>query len=225
MMKANIKQTLLSTAIAVSTLAATSMMSTSAFAGASANIAVGSNYMWRGTTQTGDEAAISGGLDYDFGNGFSVGTWTSNLGEGAGYELDLYGGYAGKIGGADYGVSLTNYRYPTQDGSDFTEVGGSLGFGPVSASVAYTVASEDDDTPAFSKGDIYYSLGLSKEIKTGLSVGATVGSYDFDNEAADDYVHYQLSLSKDDFTFAVDDTDLDDSDPRVSVSWSKSIDL
>lgn len=224
-MKANLKHTLLSTAIAVSTLAATSMMASSAFAGASANIGVGSNYMWRGTTQTGNDAAISGGLDYEFGNGLSFGTWTSNLGDGAGYELDLYGGYTGKIGGADYGVSLTNYRYPTQDGSDFTEVGGSLGFGPVSASVAYTIDSDEDTDAGFNEGDIYYSLGFSKEIKTGLSLGATVGSYDFDDVGGTDYTHYQLSLGKDDFTFAIDDNDLDDSDPRVSVSWSKSIDL
>lgn len=220
-MKSILKHTLLSSAIAVSTMVGSS----GAFAGGSANIGVGSNYIWRGVTQTGDEAAVSGGLDYDFGNGLAVGTWASNLGEGNGYELDLYGSYGGKVGGADYSVSLTNYRYPTQDGSDFTEVGGSLGMGPVSFGVAYTIDSEDNNTPEFSEGDIYYSLGVSKEVKTGLSIGATVGNYEFDNDAGSDYTHYQLSLSKDDFTFAIDDNDLADSDPRVSISWSKSLDL
>lgn len=217
------KKTLISTAIAVSGLMA--LTTTTAFAGGSANIGVGSNYIWRGVTQNNDNAAVSGGLDYDFGNGLSVGTWTSNLSDGNGYELDLYGAYGGKIGAADYSVGLTNYRYPTQDDADFTEVNGSLGFGPVSASVAYTIDSDDDTTPAFSKGDIYYSLGFSKEIKSDLTVGAMIGKYDFDDNAAEDYTHYQLSLGKGDFTFAVDDNDLKGSDPRASVSWTKSFDL
>ena len=214
------KKIFISSAIVVSTL-----MASTAFAGGSANIGVGSNYIWRGVTQTGDQAAVSGGLDYDFGNGLSVGTWTSNLDDGLGYELDLYGAYGGKIGAADYSVGLTNYRYPTQNDADFTEVNGSLGFGPVSLGLAYTIDSDDDNTATFSKGDIYYSLGFSKEIKSDLTVGATIGKYDFDDKAGEDYTHYQLSLGKGDFTFAVDDNDLNGSDPRVSVSWSKSFDL
>jgi len=217
------KKILISSAIAVSTLMA--LPATTDFAGASANIGVGSNYIWRGQTQSGDDAAISGGLDYEFGNGLSVGTWTSSLGGGNSYELDLYGAYGGKIAGADYSVGLTNYRYPTADNADFTEVNGSLGFGPVSLGLAYTIDSDDDDTPEFSKGDIYYSLGFSKDIKSDLSVGATIGKYDFDDAAGKDYTHYQLNLGKGDFTFAVDDNDLDGSDPRVSVSWAKSFDL
>ncbi len=224
------KKTLISSAIAVSTLMA--LTTTTAFAGGSANIGVGSNYIWRGLTQTGDDAAISGGLDYDFGNGLSVGTWTSSLGGGNSYELDLYGAYGGKVAGADYSVGLINYRYPTVTGSvnpdaieDFTEVNGSLGFGPVSANVAYTIDSDNNDTVANSKGDIYYSLGFKKEIKSDLTVGAMVGKYDFDDKAGEDYTHYQLSLGKGDFTFAVDDNDLKGSDPRASVSWTKSFDL
>ena len=33
-----------------------------------ANIAVGSNYIWRGVTQTGDLSAVSGGVDYAHGS-------------------------------------------------------------------------------------------------------------------------------------------------------------
>jgi uncharacterized protein (TIGR02001 family) len=211
--------------IVLATAVAAVLTSGVAAADLSANAGVYSNYIWRGVTQSGDDAAISGGLDYDFGNGLSVGTWTSSLGGGGSYELDLYGAYGGKIGAADYSVGLTNYRYPTADNADFTEVNGSLGFGPVSASVAYTIDSDDDNTPEFSKGDLYYSLGFKKEIKSDLSVGATIGKYDFDDKAGKDYTHYQLNLGKGDFTFAVDDNDLKGSDPRVSVSWTKSLDL
>ncbi len=211
--------------VITSVFIASTLLTSTAFSAGSANIAVGSNYIWRGVTQSGDDAAISGGLDYETGNGISFGTWTSSLGGGNAYELDLYGAYGGKLGGADYSVGFTNYRYPTANNADFTEVNGSLGFGSVSFTTAYTVSSDDDTTPEFSKGDIYYSLSYTKEIKKDLSLSLTAGKYDFDNATGSDYTHYQLGLSKGDFTFAIDDNDLTNSDPRVSVSWSKSLDL
>jgi uncharacterized protein (TIGR02001 family) len=45
----------------------------------SANIGVVSNYMWRGVTQTGDQAAVQGGLDVTHESGFYAGTWASNI--------------------------------------------------------------------------------------------------------------------------------------------------
>jgi uncharacterized protein (TIGR02001 family) len=45
----------------------------------SANIGAVSNYIWRGVTQTGDQAAIQGGLDYGHVSGFYAGTWISNI--------------------------------------------------------------------------------------------------------------------------------------------------
>ncbi len=82
--------------IATSVLAASAVTSSVAMAESpwSANIGVGSNYMWRGITQTDNAAAISGGVDYANPNGFYAGTWTSNVTwVGDSYELDLYAGY------------------------------------------------------------------------------------------------------------------------------------
>jgi uncharacterized protein (TIGR02001 family) len=45
----------------------------------SANIGAVSNYVWRGVTQTGDQAAIQGGLDVSHESGFYAGTWVSNI--------------------------------------------------------------------------------------------------------------------------------------------------
>ncbi|MGB5832339.1 MAG: TorF family putative porin [Thiohalocapsa sp.] len=45
----------------------------------SANIGAVSNYIWRGVTQTGDQAAIQGGLDVAHESGFYAGTWISNV--------------------------------------------------------------------------------------------------------------------------------------------------
>ena len=50
------------------------------------------DYIWRGDTQTGGDASLSGGLDADFGNGFAIGTWVGSLGasDDDSYELDIY---------------------------------------------------------------------------------------------------------------------------------------
>lgn len=45
----------------------------------SANIGAVSNYVWRGVTQTGDQAAVQGGLDVAHESGFYAGTWASNI--------------------------------------------------------------------------------------------------------------------------------------------------
>ncbi len=206
------------------------VLSAQVYAGSSANIGVASNYIWRGETQTNDAAAVSGGLDFETGTGLYVGTWVSNVdfsgGDSGQYEMDLYGGYGGKAGTLDYDVSLTHFLYPIGNDDSFTELGLSLGSGPITGAVAYTVASEDDTGAEYSTGDLYFSLSGSGEIKPGLSLGATVGHYDFDDNAGEDYSHVQVSLGKDDFTFALDKNDTDAGDDlRATASWSKSFDL
>jgi uncharacterized protein (TIGR02001 family) len=54
------------TSLAVSSVLATSALSfqASAVEGLSANVAMTSNYLWRGVTQNANDAAISGGIDY-----------------------------------------------------------------------------------------------------------------------------------------------------------------
>ena len=43
-----------------------------ASAGPSANLTATSNYIWRGVTQTDDQAAVQGGLDYEFDIGLRL---------------------------------------------------------------------------------------------------------------------------------------------------------
>ena len=213
--------------IAASLLASASTMGSGVVLAESAftaNVGVTSNYIWRGKTQTGDIAAVSGGIDYAFKSGAYVGTWVSNLDSGA-YENDIYGGYAFDAGPVGLDVGYILYRYPLAvPGADFSEVYVNASFDMFSAGLALTVDTDagGDDS------DVYIYVGAEFEVKKGLTLGLTYGDYDFDDAAATDYSHIQVSLSKDDFTFAIDDTDESagtDGDPRISVSWSKSFDL
>ena len=189
-----------------------------------ANVGVTSNYIWRGVTQADDLSAVSGGIDYAHASGAYVGLWTSNL-NGGQYEQDIYAGYKMKAGPVGLDFGYIKYMYPVDAAveADFDEVYVNASFNMFSAGLALTTDKEAGGDVA----DVYTSVGASFEVKKDLNLGITFGSYDFEDTAATDYSHYQLSLSKGDFTFAYDDNDLtgNTGDPRLSVTWSHSIDL
>jgi len=225
---------------AASVMAASALASAAAHAEFTGNIGVTSNYVWRGVTQTNNQAAIQGGLDYAHESGFYAGTWLSNVdfsgGAGAGeYEWDLYAGYAGSFGDFGYDIGVFNYAYPLANpDADFTEVGVAASYGPVSAGVNYTVNSDLDDVAgnAFVEGDIYYYVSGDFSLSDTLGLNLTVGHYDYDqdNAALEDYNHYGVGLTKStadfgDFSFAVSNTDINNDDPLAFVSWNKAFDL
>ncbi|MFA5529919.1 MAG: TorF family putative porin [Thiohalomonadaceae bacterium] len=216
-------------------LTTSALVSGAACAATTGNVGVTSNYLWRGTPQSGDESALSGGLDYVHDTGLYAGTWTSSIGGGSQYELDLYAGIAGEISRFSYDLGAIQYMYPVDDDAelDFTEVHGSVSYGPLTAFAAYTVSKEAD---VDDENDLYLSLAARFTLQEDLALGLLFGRHDLEDEAAEDITHYQVTLSKSlegvgDFTFAVDkasdyvDGTTVDEDPRVSVSFSKSFDL
>ena len=56
----------------------------------SGNVAYATDYRFRGISQTDRDMALQGGFDYDFGNGFYLGTWASNVQFGGSIEVDWY---------------------------------------------------------------------------------------------------------------------------------------
>ena len=212
--------------IAASLLASASTMGSGVVLAESpltANIGVTSNYIWRGVTQTNDLSAVSGGIDYAHKSGAYVGLWASNL-SGAQYEQDIYAGYAFDAGPVGLDIGYILYMYPVANAqADFSELYVNASFDMFSAGLALTT-----DTDAGGQdSDTYIFVSAEFEVKKGLTVGLTYGDYDFDEPTSTDYSHFQVSLSKDDFTIAYDDNDAagPDGDARLSVSWSKSFDL
>lgn len=196
-----------------------------------ANVGVTSNYIWRGTTQTNDASAVSGGIDYAHASGFYAGTWVSNVTwtNVDGYEQDLYAGYGFDAGPVGLDVGYIKYTYPVGNGQDdFDELYVNASYDMFSAGVALTTSTEagGDDSHQ------YIYVGAEFEVKKDLTLAVTFGDYDFDGGDTADYSHTQISLSKGDFTFALDDNDTDNAvwgvgsdDMRFTVSWSHSIDL
>jgi len=65
------------------------------------NVGFVTDYVFNGISQTFREPAVQGGFDYVNQNGIYLGTWASNVSgnqyTNASMELDLYGGYNGKV--------------------------------------------------------------------------------------------------------------------------------
>ena len=132
------------------------------------NVALSSDYIWRGMTQTAEEPAISGGFDIAGESGLYFGAWASNVefGDGAALELDWYAGYANELdNGFSYDIGYLAYTYPGEDSLDFEEI--YVGFGY--SYFGYTFSSGQDSAP--DNSEISVALG-----ETGL--GLTYGDYD-----------------------------------------------
>ncbi len=129
----------------------------------SANVAVTSDYVWRGVSQTRENPAIQAGVDLTQGL-FYAGAWASNVdyGDSTDAELDLYFGVRPEYAGITWDLGVIGYIYPGQpDGADYDyaefKAGGSRAVGPatVGGVVYYTPdyqgANGDDDAATYAE--------------------------------------------------------------------------
>lgn len=199
-----------------------------------ANVALATDYVFRGFSQTNEEPAISGGFDYDFGNGFSVGTWASNVnfGDSTSSEVDLYGGYSFEVSdGVSIDLSYVYFAYPGEtDSLNYSEFVAGVGVGDLGFSLVYSpdyFGSESDAIVL--NADYAKSLGEN----LGLSVHLGYSDVDEDNffdAGENSYIDYSIGLSTTaagvDLGLTLYGTDLDNidaADDRVVFSISKSL--
>lgn len=93
------------------------------------NLALVSDYRFRGLSQTFKLPAVQGGADFAHSSGIYLGTWASNVSgnqypNGNSMEWDFYGGYKGSLP-ADFGydVGLLYYWYPGAKFNNVTDTG------------------------------------------------------------------------------------------------------
>jgi uncharacterized protein (TIGR02001 family) len=210
------------------TLAAGSLLALSPLASAefSGNVALTTDYVWRGMSQTDEQPAIQGGFDYNHDSGFYVGTWASNVdfddGDQAHIEIDLYAGFGGEFSnGLSWDAGAIYYAYPGVDDNrdyDYWEAYGSLGydFGPVAVTGGLNYSPNffgDSDDAIWYYGEAEVPLPMD------FTVSAHLGHQDVDDNTAwgtPDWTEWKLAIGKSwngfDFELAYTDTDLDDNE-------------
>lgn len=219
------------------------MLSTASVATAaevSGNVSIGTDYAFRGISQTNEEATIQGGFDIAGDSGLYAGIWASNVAFDGSSEIDLYFGYGGSFSEeVSYDVGFLRYEYPddAQGGapdSSFNEIYGSVGFYGFTLGLNYSPDYFfESDTATY----VYIGYDLSLPNDFGLSFH--VGDQSIDDNAqwgTPDYVDYSISLSKSwaelDWSLTWYDTDLSSNecfggsdlcDSRVVLAVGKSL--
>lgn len=218
------KKSLLTTAVSALALTA----SATSFADVEGSAAITNNYIWRGLTQSINEAAFQGGLKVSGESGLYAGTWVSNVSydsdDAYSYEHDVYFGFGGETDGFTYDVGYLYYNYDENAGFDFGEAYATLGFGNFSVSWYTLINAEPDgndfpgtgwDFDAF--GTNYFAGNLAIPMASGATVGLHLGFHDGDfaeafNGVTDSYFDYNVSIAKDGFMFMVTGTNLGSDD-------------
>jgi uncharacterized protein (TIGR02001 family) len=190
----------------------------------SGNVALSSDYTFRGISQTNEGPAFQGGFDLSHESGFYVGNWNSNVEFGdASLEMDTYAGWAGSFNNFGVDVGAVYFFYPdtseADDNFDYGEIYGTLSYDFGVASVSAGVDLTDEFFGE--SGDAqHYRAGVSVPFAGFLSADGSVGYQAIDENdtfGTPDYWHYTLGLSAsfaENYSAGISftDTDLDDSD-------------
>lgn len=98
-----------------------------------ANVALTTDYVFRGISQSNEEPTIQGGMDWaDSATGLYAGVWGSGVDfDDATTEMDFYGGMSKTIDNLTWDLGAIYYFYPGADDSksyDFWELAAAVGY-------------------------------------------------------------------------------------------------
>lgn len=187
------------------------------------NLGVTTDYVFRGISQSRNKPAVSAGVDYAHSpTGVYLGAWASTISwiadshadsvatanrSSTPYELDLYGGIKGDIGGGlSYDAGAIYYMYPghklgsAPDANTF-EVYGKVAYGPVYFKINYALT--DAIYTSDKAGSYYLDLGADVPVAEGLVLNAHYGHWKFANGGATpsasvyDYSDWKVGVTQD----------------------------
>ncbi|MDC8760587.1 TorF family putative porin [Janthinobacterium fluminis] len=170
------------------------------------NLALTSDYRYRGLSQSRLDPALQGGADYvNNPTGLYAGVWastikwTKDLGGKGSVEIDVYAGKRGEITKAiSYDVGGLYYIYPSNGlspNANTFELYGQLGYGPLY--VKYSHATSNLFGAADSKRSGYFDVGFNYDVYEGYMLNLHAGRQNVKNNGALSYSDYKIGVSKD----------------------------
>ena len=219
-------------------------LSTTALADFSATVNLASDYTFNGVSQTSNDPALQGSLDYAADSGFYAGTWASNVDFGSGddtnVEWDAYVGQYFQLNekfGLDTGIAY--YTYHGDSASD------TYNYPEAYAKFGYSSSMGDSEVNFWYSWD-YFGLDVNHyiamvahtvEVAPGHSIKVSFDRSTSADEAiwawdgTDAYNHYRVEYMTNwkgfDFDLAFENTnmDIDTADARVVLSVSRTFSL
>lgn len=208
---------------------------TCAFSG---NVALTTDYVFRGFSQTDEGPAIQGGFDVECGR-FYAGVWASNLDFGgetslggetvdiANIEIDYYAGIKHTVRNIEFDLGVIYYTYPNAFDS-VSAVNGALGeldYFEVKFGWSYTVFRDigvgttlfySPDNTGEIGDNLVVETSLEKPLGHGFTASGLLGNQYADEDAGGtDYMYWNVGLSKEfheKFTLDVRYWDTDNND-------------
>lgn len=166
------------------------------------NLALTTNYMFRGADLSDDHPALQGGLDFAFDHGIYAGTWASNVdfadSTGPDLEWDFYVGWSRDLSD-DWNIDLMASRYhyfgarDSYGNIDYIEYFANISYqGLVTFQLAYT-----NDYSNSSEDAWYYGLSSGGEFGEVWSWDTNVGLSTFDSALGlEDYMDFSIGISR-----------------------------
>lgn len=152
------------------------------------SVAITTDYIYRGLSQTEGQPALQGGLRLTSGQGLSAGVWASSveINHESTYELDLHAAFSFPIA-PDWSaqIAYVHYAYPGWDGADYDydELIGSLSYQQrLTAHLAWSpnTARYGNERLVRSEPSVAYELSLVQPLGPRWSLSAGVGYHDLD---------------------------------------------
>ncbi len=204
----------LRTRIAIAMLA--SLAASSAMAGTSGSVSLTSDYVFRGVSQANQKPALQGGVEYAADSGAYLGSWGSSVSWlsdsstsaapiSSSLELDVYGGWRGKISDAvSFDVGALYYAYPGSfpagfNRADTLELYAGLTVAAsehLSLGAKYSVATTDVFGYADSDGSGYLDLSANLALNEGWSLSAHAGKQWIRRNTAFEYTDWKLGVTR-----------------------------
>lgn len=178
------------------------------------NVGIVSDYRFRGISQTRLKPALQGGVDFAHDSGLYLGLWASTIkilrdipgGDGP-VELDIYGGYKGKINdNFAYDVGVLRYQYPKQNFPttvNTTELYGAVTYGPATLKYSHSVGRQTFGV-SNSRNTYYLEAAATFDLGSGYALTPHIGYQKYKGSVAGvsnstfaSYTDYSLGVTKD----------------------------
>jgi uncharacterized protein (TIGR02001 family) len=166
-----------------------------------ANVALTTDYVFRGISQSNEEPTIQGGMDWaSAGTGLYAGVWASGVDfADATTEMDFYGGISKTIDKLTWDLGGIYYYYPGSDASrnyDFWELAAAVGY---DFDVVQATASLNYSPDYFGgSGNAWYpAVNLTAPLPYGFTADAGYGHQWIEDNAAfgtSDYGTWSVGL-------------------------------
>ena len=170
--------------------------------GISGTMALTTNYMFRGISQTENYPAVQGSLTYTSPIGIYLNLWGSNVkfeDTNASVEIDTVVGYSNGIGeNFTYDINYGRYNYPGATNLEYNELNTLFNFYFLQAGISYSGNVYNSH-----KSGTYYNGGINYAIPPhylfnieDVTFQALIGHYSLPRAAGNSYNDYNVGLSK-----------------------------